>query len=425
MNSRTTILMLSAVVIAAVLSGCVEELSDHGIETVGPTPQLNVTPSATPISKITPSPLQIPALEATPPISDMTLSDYPKLFGKDVIIVIGESANKTLEYRGRTFHRSPYLPWMIEGSETIAKNLYNLTGNTPVIKTDAELTERDRTECNLILLGHPLQVMLEGRPPDVNTVITEIYESDPSMTKVTRNYPGRWKGVLELFKNPWNPEKHILIVSGSEDRGIKAALAKLEGVHEINETCIVVECESEQKEIHHEVDTTPALAGLLEPYISNITMEDIGFEVTKTDEVRSLTGIGKPNVPFLIKCFKIPGNSYVGLINVTFKNPVEINNIFIKPVQPAMMDSAEEDCYWLNYTPPPYTIDNETYASHELYPGREYKYRPYTDDRIQEGEVVVHIFPIQYIPADRRIIAYKNARVSIFYRVPVPEDDYS
>ncbi len=153
-------------------------------------------------------------------------------------------------------------------------------------------------------------------------------------------------------------------------------------------------------------------------------MEDIGFEVTKTKEVRSLNSIGKPNVPFLIKHFKIPGNSYVGLVNVTFKNPVEINNVFIKPVQPAVMGSADDD-HWLNYTPPPYTIDNETYASHELYPGEEYKYWPHTDDRIQEGEVLVHIFPIQYIPADRRIIAYKNATVSIFYRVPVPEDDYS
>lgn len=424
MNSRTTILILSAVVIAAVLSGCVEELLDHRIETVDPTPQPNAIPSATPISKVTPSPLQIPALGSTPPRSDMALSNYPKLFGKDVIIVIGENANKTLEYWGRTSPRYPHLTWMIGGSETIAKNLYNITGNTPVIKTDAELTERDRTECNLILLGNPLQVSVEGRPPDANTVITEIYESNPSMKRVTRNYPGRWKGVLELFKNPWNPEKHILIVSGSEDRGIKAALAKLEGIHEINETCIIVECESEQKEIHHEIDTTPALAGLLEPYISNITMEDIGFEVTKTKEVRSLNSIGKPNVPFLIKHFKIPGNSYVGLVNVTFKNPVEINNIFIKPVQPAVMGSAD-DYHWLNYTPPPYTIDNETYASHELYPGEEYKYWPSTDDRIQEGEVLVHIFPIQYIPADRRIIAYKNATVSIFYRVPVPEDDYS
>ena len=62
MNNRTTILVLSAVLIAAVLSGCVEEVSDHGIETVGPTPQPNVTPSATPtISKAMVTPTNLNA----------------------------------------------------------------------------------------------------------------------------------------------------------------------------------------------------------------------------------------------------------------------------------------------------------------------------------------------------------------------------
>ena len=242
MDNRTTTLVLSAVLIAAVLSGCVQEVSDHGIETVGPTPQLNVTPSATPISKVTPSPLQILTPEATPAL--------------------------------------------------------------------------------------PLR-----------------------------------------------------------------------------------------KEIHQDIDTTPALAGLLEPYISNITMEDIGFEVTKTDDVFSLTEIGKPMVPYIIKVFKIPGNSDVESVNVGLSNPIELHNIFIKPVQPPTIDSVEEDYYWLNYTPHPYTIDNETYASHELYPGKEYKYW-LGGDPIRGGRVVVHIFPIQYISAESRIIAYRNASISIFYSVP-------
>ena len=422
--------------ITAVLSGCVQEVSE--IETTGGAPQPNVTlslpvtsevmPTPTPQSDVTPSlipsPVPFPVIGQQEMQVDAALSDYPKLFERDVIIVIGENASKTVECRGRPFHRYPYLPWMGSGAETIAKNLYNLTGNAPAIKTDAELTERDKTECNLILLGYPLQVLVEGRPPDVNTVITEVYESSPSMKRVTRDYPGRWKGLLEVFKNPWNPEKYILIVSGSEDYGIKAALAKLEWTYEINETCIIVEWESEQKEIHQEIDTTSTLAYLLWPSISNITSDDIGFEVTLTDEVYSLTDIGKPSVPFLIKYFKIPGNSYVGLVNVTFKNPVEIHNIFIKPAQPPVIGSADE-YHWLNYTPPPYAIDNETYALHELYPGKEYKYWSSTGDTIQEGEVLVHILPIQYIPAERRIIAYKNATVSIFYRVPAPEGEYS
>ncbi|RLD05399.1 MAG: hypothetical protein DRI32_04150 [Chloroflexi bacterium] len=255
MNNRTTILVLSAVLIAAVLSGCVEEVSDHGIETVGPTPQPNVTPSATPtISKamVTPSPLQIPMPEATPAL--------------------------------------------------------------------------------------PLR-----------------------------------------------------------------------------------------KKIHQEIDTTPALAGLLEPYVSDITMEDIGFEVSlpsgrdREYDVYPLMEVGKPTVPYIAKKFKIPKDSDVESVSVNLSNPVEIRNIFIKPVQPPTIDS-DGGYYWQNYTPPPYTIDNETYASSEPYPGREYEYL-LSGDPLHGVEVVVYIFPIQYIPAESRIIAYRNASVSIFYRVPVPTQE--
>ena len=252
MNSRTIILILSAVVIAAVLSGCVEELPDNGIETTEPAPQLNVTPSATPISKamITPSPLQILTPEAT--------------------------------------------------------------------------------------------------------------------------------SVLPL-----------------------------------------------RKEIHQDIDTTPALAGLLEPYISEITMEDIGFEVTKTSDVFPLTDTGKPMVPYIIKEFKIPKDSDVESVSVNLGNPVEIHNIFIKPVQPPVPCDADRDRYWQNYTPPTYAIDNETYASSEPYPEREYEYVDYVSTDLDTDAIVkfviVYIYPIQYIPAESRIIAYRNASISIFYSVPAQE----
>ena len=256
MNSRTIILMLSAVVIAAVLSGCVEELSDPGIETVDPTPQLNVTPNATPMSKVTPSPLQIPTPEAT--------------------------------------------------------------------------------------------------------------------------------SALPL-----------------------------------------------RKEIHQDIDTTPAIAYLQEPYISDITMEDIGFEVSlprgrdREYDVYPLMEVGKPTVPYIAKKFKIPKDSDVESVSVNLSNPVEIRNIFIKPVQPPTICSAEGDYYWQNYTPPPYTIDNETYAASEPYPGREYAYKESVgidlDTHLQVKHIVVYIYPIQYIPIENRIIAYRNASISIFYRVPAQE----
>ena len=251
MNSRTIILLLSAVLIAAVLLfGYVEELSDHGIETVDPAPQLNVTPSATPISKVTPSPLQILTPEATSAI--------------------------------------------------------------------------------------PLR-----------------------------------------------------------------------------------------KEIHQDIDTTPALAWLLEPGISNITVEDIGFEVTMADNVFSLNEIGKPAVPYIIKQFKISENSEIESVSVNLSNPLEIHNVFIEPLQPPTIGGAAEEYYWQNYTLPPYTIDNETYASSEPYPEKGHEYVDYVSTDLDTGAIVkfviVYIYPIQYIPSESRIIAYRNASISIFYRVSAQE----
>ncbi len=163
-----------------------------------------------------------------------------------------------------------------------------------------------------------------------------------------------------------------------------------------------------KKEIHQEIDTTPALAYLLYPSISNITSEDIGFEVTLTGDVHSLSDIGKPLIPYIIEKFKIPKDSEVESVSVNLSNPIELYNVFIEPAQPPIS----------SFSPPQeYVINNETYASHEPYPGKAYNYR-LGGNPIHGKRVVVHIFPIQYIPAEGRIVAHKNASVSISYRMP-------
>ena len=47
------------------------------------------------------------------PLQDLTLSDYPKLFAKEAVVVIGENASEV----------------EIESAEAIAANLENLSGN--------------------------------------------------------------------------------------------------------------------------------------------------------------------------------------------------------------------------------------------------------------------------------------------------------
>ena len=166
-----------------------------------------------------------------------------------------------------------------------------------------------------------------------------------------------------------------------------------------------------KKEIHEDFDATPALAGLLEPAwlqprVSNITKEDIGFEVTMTDDVRlPMDYIGKPIVPYIVKWFKIPRDSEVESVVVNLSNPIDIHSIFIEPAPKP--PRAE------------YVIDNETYSSSEPYPGKKYDYKVL--DHIKWKEVVVHVFPIQYFPVESRVVAYRNASISISYHVPAQE----
>jgi len=41
-------------------------------------------------------------------------------------------------------------------------------------------------------------------------------------TRVTEEYPGEGKGVLEILPNPWNKERAMLFVEGWDEWGVKA-----------------------------------------------------------------------------------------------------------------------------------------------------------------------------------------------------------
>lgn len=79
------------------------------------------------------------------------LSNYPKLFEKDVIIVIGSDTSQIV----------------IEGFDAIAENLFNLTGSMSAVETaDAGIAEDELAVPNLIHVGGP----------NSTKVLGEIYE---------------------------------------------------------------------------------------------------------------------------------------------------------------------------------------------------------------------------------------------------------
>lgn len=129
--------------------------------------------------------------------------------------------------------------------------------------------------------------------------------------------------------------------------------------------------------------------------------------MTITEEVSPLVRYyGKPMVPNFIKKFRLPEDSEVDSVSVNLSDPIEINNIFIYPA-PKPTQQLE------------YIIDNETYFSTEPYPGKNDEYEVL--DHITWKEVVIRVFPIQYFPVESRIVAYKNASVSLVYWTAVEE----
>ena len=160
----------------------------------------------------------------------LVLSNYPKLFEKEVVIVIGENATQ-MEY---------------EGVGAIAENLHNITGNMPVIKSDIELTEDEKAEYNLILVGSPR----------TNSVLEEVYKVTDA-NRVTSEYPGENKGILEILRNPWNENKAMLLVEGSDERGVKAAVETLEQSKELDKTRVISKWEESEVTILPNVTKTP------------------------------------------------------------------------------------------------------------------------------------------------------------------------
>jgi len=203
--------------------------------------------------------------EPIPAKSQLTLADYPEIFKKDVIIVIGRSAS-SIE---------------MEAAQAIADNFGDLTGNVPVIKTDTEITEDDKLEFNLILMGRP----------EMNSVLMDVYMRT-NATRVTHEYPGAGKGVLEILRNPWNPEKAMLLVAGSDEWGVKAGsgiLANSEMIKEISGETMVTEfklfVDDEMKELAEKkakelFDKEISVTNLEIPLLTDF------FEVHKTYRVR-------------------------------------------------------------------------------------------------------------------------------------------
>lgn len=152
---------------------------------------------------------------------ELVLSNYPKLFEKEVLVVVGENASQI----------------ELEGSEVIVASLEELTGNKPVVKDDVKVSKSEKESYNLILVGtSESNGMLEetwSAAEEIKMRKGNYRVEELEVIRVTETYPGRNRGILEILRNPWNKEKAVLLVEGSDEIGVKAGVEKLKHTEEL------------------------------------------------------------------------------------------------------------------------------------------------------------------------------------------------
>jgi hypothetical protein len=230
--------------------------------------------------------LMLAPLSCTEP---MVLSNYPKLFEKDAMIIVGKNASQV----------------ELESAEEIAANLEELTGNKPAIKNDNALTEDDKTSCNLILVG----------TPESNELLEQVYNLT-NATRVTKEYPGEYRGILEILRNPWNEDRVLLLVAGSDGWGAKAGSTIIQQPQELNEVNIVVQWEDSGAVIVQLMSIGKQYPG--EPFrVEEYNVSEVIEKAKETNHwVRYGSAYGPPYTYYNgseSKRLYIYGNGYVGV----------------------------------------------------------------------------------------------------------------
>jgi len=135
-------------------------------------------------------PTQLPAQ----PTKELKLSDFPEAFKEKTVIVLGDNASEIER----------------QAAEEIKNSL--LENNSSYIKViDSQKIESFKKEYDLVIIS----------TPKTNPLLEEVYALT-NATRVTEEFPGEGKGVLEILRNPWDESKAMLLVEGWDEWRVKA-----------------------------------------------------------------------------------------------------------------------------------------------------------------------------------------------------------
>lgn len=125
---------------------------------------------------------------------ELKLSDFPEVFKENTLVVVGDNAPEI----------------ELQTAQEIADYLESKTKNKPSIKKYSEVSDKEKKNYNLIVIGTPRS----------NLMLKEVY-AIADVLEVKETFPGKDKGILEILKNPWNEERAMLLIEGWDVKGIR------------------------------------------------------------------------------------------------------------------------------------------------------------------------------------------------------------
>lgn len=174
--------------------------------------------------------------------SRVTLKDYPKIFDGRINIFTGTNTSFT----------------EILSGNLIRTNLYEKTDyDLAYLRDYSFINDKKMLDDNIILVVTPNSI-----DPFIELL------DKASISAVTSDSPGENKGILEITRNPWNKKKVLLVVGGSDENGLDAAVRMLEKADLNDVSQLVVNWEGDTP-IEFPIDSqTEAIRyAIIDPYV--------------------------------------------------------------------------------------------------------------------------------------------------------------
>lgn len=199
--------------------------------------------------------------------STLSLQEYPQIFDGRIDIFTGTDTSYT----------------EILGWNLIRANLYEKTGNDKIwVRDSSFISDKKMLEDNIILV-----VMPDSIDPFIELL------DRAGISAVTSDSPGKNKGILEITRNPWNKKKVLMVVGGSDENGLDAAVRMLEKADFDDVSQLVVNWKGDTP-IEFPVDSrTEAIRyAILDPdiqaYISDLLTREWGVSLWADQNTASL-----------------------------------------------------------------------------------------------------------------------------------------